>query len=488
MFSALSAYGITCLLLAQTSAPAATGEPTGRAAPNANAAWRELFAQDPPRDADRDPKPEANRDANRPGNRDANRRIDAVLAACGGSAQRVKALIASDDAYEELKPSVRKERTRVADGNKPYDVEFLVYVPRGYDPKKPWPLVLSCHGQGGSGSHAAAMAQQLLGPDRDKYVVVAPTMPGPEVYSGKPYQEQAYLQPLEWARRRLHIDGGRVYVTGYSLGGHNTWHLATMYGRLFAAAVPMAGSPVFEGAPYTCNSYMENLGNLPLWAIWGEEDTAPPPATQGNVDVCRLAAARLKELGNAEFKGTELPGAGHGECFPPPSEFRKFLEAGKREPVPQNFTHTFHLWHHRRGYYLEAVALTRPPLNLEHGIRVELPASLGHKPTTKEVLDAGEKILTKSLFRFSAELDRPHNALTVKADGVRVLRLYVMEGMFDLSQPVTIRFGEKAWQGKIVPSARAMLQHYSAERDAAAIVLNELDLDAGGRVAVRFKD
>ena len=454
-----NALAIACLLCLPASNAASAP------APDANAAWRELFAQPAPADA--------------------NRQLNAVLAACGNDVGRLKALIAADTAYEAFQPGWHRRRTDVQDGNTRYDVPYLVRVPWGYDANRSWPLILACHGQGGRGGDIGWVMQEMLEGEANRYVIVTPTMPGPAVYNGRPYQEQAYVRPLEWARLHLNIDDDRVYITGYSLGGHQSWHLATMFPHLFAGAVPMAGVPAFEGAPYTCHLYHENLSHLPLWAVWGENDKATPPDL-GNADVCREAAARLKALGIATFRGTELPGAGHGESFPPPEEFRKFLAAGRRQAVPEKLTRVFHLPSHRRAYWLEAVHLERPWIRLDGPIQFSMPP--GPKPTTQQALDAGMKHLEKGLFRFTASLDRAANRITVEGTGIASWRLYLMDGMLDLSREVTIQIGSRTWRGRLKPSARAMLLHYAATRDAGALVLNEVDLFTTGRVNVRYGD
>ena len=78
------------------------------------------------------------------------------------------------------------------------------------------------------------------------------------------------------------------------------------------------------------------------------------------------------------------------------------------------------------------------------------------------------------------------NALTVRAKRVRRVRVHVMDGMFDLSKPVSLRLGSRGWSGRVKPSAKCMLKHYAAERDASALILNEVDIDLVGKVTVRY--
>jgi len=427
-------------------------------------AWEDLFAQ---------PNPAA-----------AKTQITAVLAACDNDVETLRRQIASDTAYAAQKPGWRRLGAKVVDGGKTYDMEFFVRVPKGYTAERSYPLLVAAHGQKGNGRHIGRMMELLLGAEREKYVIVAPTMPGPDRISTRAYQEQTYLLPLYWTRLHLNIDDDRIYISGYSQGGHLSWHMATMFPRLFAGAVPMAGIPCFEGAQVTCDMYLENLSNLPLWAIWGEKDTAPPPAL-GNVDICRLAAKRLKELDNKKFQGTELPGKGHGGCVPDPAEFVRFLSQYRRIVVPEKFEHLFHLSHHARGYYLHATELGRTPIDFSKGIKVQVP---GIRPRSKEeIRRVMRKHVQRYLFEMRADLDRSENLLTIRAKGIRIIRLYVMEGMFDLSKEQGIRYWSRKWKGRIPPSAACMLRHYATTRDRTALVLNEIDLDIRGKASIRYK-
>jgi pimeloyl-ACP methyl ester carboxylesterase len=167
------------------------------------------------------------------------------------------------------------------------------------------------------------------------------------------------------------VDDDRIYMAGYSQGGHGTWHMATMFPRLFAAVVPMAGIPHFEGNPYTFLSYMPNLEHLPMWSIWGEKDRIRP-GSLGNVDYNRLAMKRLKKLGNETFKGTEYPGVGHLGCWPKRGQFAAYLAKHRRKPMPEEFTRHFHLAHHGRAYYVEAVKLSEEPIDFDKPPKIRL--------------------------------------------------------------------------------------------------------------------
>jgi pimeloyl-ACP methyl ester carboxylesterase len=447
------------LARAQTSAPAETqfaaDSPTAKA-------MAELFAQDDPVTA----------------------RIQqhAVLQTVGNDLGQLKAAIASDTAYEKLSPGwVRKTVPVTGREKKKVELEYVFRVPNGYDPKKSWPVMFIFHGQGSNGEMSGKMTAALIGQAADKFILVAPTQAGSiEHFDGSPLQEQSCLAPLAYVRTHLNVDDDRIFLTGYSLGGHQTWHMATMYPRLWAAAVPMAGIPWFEGSPFTNTIYLENLAHLPLWAIWGELDHINPKSP-GNVGYCRMAEARFKELNNQTFTGTEIAGGGHGDCWPKPADFLKFLE-GKKRQLPTSFEHYFHMRHHARGYWLEATNFTFTPLDLSKAVSVTVSTK-----DPKVAQDAAQKFVSGKLFQFSGLIDAESNTITIKGVGIRTARLYLIDGMVDLSKPVTIRYLGSTWKGKIATSPDCVLKNYAATRDQTQLIVNEVDLRPDGRATARYK-
>ncbi len=407
-------------------------------------------------------------------------RLDAVLTACDNDPEKVRALIASDVYYIPYPAGWTSITSRVRDGETELPLEVHIRIPRDYDPAKSYPLLLAAHGQHqGGGMGIGRAMERLLGENVERYLLVAPTLPGEARFNARPYQEQTFLLPLQWAKRNLNVDDDRVYVSGYSQGGHVSWHLAVLFPDLFASAVPMAGVPWFEGSPHTGDMYLENLAHLPVWAIWGEKDAGQNARDLGNRDFCRQAAARLGELQNEHFRGTELVGVGHKGCEPAPREFAAYLAKHTRATIPQSITHRFHLEHHGRSYWLGALELTAKPIDFSQGLRVEILSEA--PPTPEEAKAAIRKEILRNLFEFSGELDREANALKLRGKRVRRLKVQILDGMLDVSRPLTVRFMSGTWKGEIPVSARCMLEHYARTRDATRLVLNELDIKNTGK-------
>lgn len=413
------------------------------------------------------------------------RQIRAVLKACGYDAARLKALMQADDAYEAFTSGWHRKTLDISEDKTRRTTELAFRVPKGYAPKRSYPLLLAAHGQGGSGEQIGKSMALLLGPAVERYLIVAPTLPDKHRgFVASPVQVQAHLDALAWARRTLNVDDDRIYVSGYGQGGMVAWHLAVMHPRLFAAAVAMAGMPYFEGAPYTITCYLENLDHLPVWAIWGAKDVARRPTDLGNAGGCRIAARRLKQLDNAHFRATELPDAGHYDCWPRARDFARYLAAHKRAPPPSSFRHFFHSPLYVRGYYVEALKGGRRPLSFDRPIRLELPATQPTPPRRREAVVAAGRQLAKQAYKMWVEADRSRNTLLIRPFGVTKVRVYVREGLLDLSAAAEVRFGRAKWQGKVPASARCMLLHYAKTRDATAPIYNEIEMQILGKVVV----
>jgi predicted peptidase len=95
-----------------------------------------------------------------------------------------------------------------------------------------------------------------------RFIVVCPA-------TARGWTLPALAQLLDHAQAVFPVDPDRVYVTGYSMGGHGTWLLATAYPRRFAALAPVAGAGNPQEAAH-------KLRHLPIWIFHGVRDEVVP--------------------------------------------------------------------------------------------------------------------------------------------------------------------------------------------------------------------
>lgn len=205
--------------------------------------------------------------------------------------------------------------------------DFFVYLPPDYEQHDKWPVILFLHGNGERGDGKGELDYVLKhGPlfeawcqKRDlPFIIISPQMPmqdqgevpyiknrtrasipsrRPDGVDPRPFFPRS-KQPLDgqlsaapvwdvehapngWNTMAADVmanldhvlanykgDPKRVYLTGISLGGFGTWHLAAKHPDRFAAIAPVVGYGVPAQAAALANPPM------PLWVFAGGRDSA----------------------------------------------------------------------------------------------------------------------------------------------------------------------------------------------------------------------
>lgn len=203
-----------------------------------------------------------------------------------------------------------------------HEYPYSVYVPRDFARSRRWPVVLFLHGSGERGSDglrstqigpAAAIRHE---PELVPAIVVLPQAPLDTRWIDEP--ADAALAALEKSIVEFHGDRSRVYLTGLSMGGYGTIHLALQDPNRFAAYVVVCGgllphptttavqrSPLIpaDADPY---AFVANeLRQRPIWLFHGAEDMMIPP------EESRRLFDELKKAGATDVHYTEYPAVGH---------------------------------------------------------------------------------------------------------------------------------------------------------------------------------
>jgi predicted peptidase len=182
---------------------------------------------------------------------------------------------------------------------------YLLSLPAGYadDPARAWPLILFLHGAGERGENDMPLLRKHGIPrvveERDlPFITISPQCPPNSWWSE---HIGTLLALLDEAAATYRVDQKRVYLTGLSMGGFGSWHLATVAPQRFAAVAPICGGgPWFLGFP----ERVKVLKTTPVWVFHGAKDTTVAPAESE-----RLVKA-LQECGGS-VRFTLYPEAGH---------------------------------------------------------------------------------------------------------------------------------------------------------------------------------
>ncbi len=271
---------------------------------------------------------------------------------------------------------VKAYRSEIDDTLQPYSI----YLPRGYDPKRAYPLLVSLHGA--TSSHRLNIRRVFgLGnrPGESDYEAVRNEVEFPEVefivvspygrgeiagYNG--IGEQDVLQAMNDVEKAYHVDPDRVFLTGLSMGGGGTWHIGLRYPDRWAAIVPVcavadmgffgrrgnseeADRKMFELTSLV--SIAENAGNMSIIMYHGDMDNAVP------VEHSRKMTEAFEKLGwvGKTVQYHELPGVTHfawdfsyrhGNIF-------KLLAPIRRNPNPRHVVFSTFSARFNKSYWLQ---------------------------------------------------------------------------------------------------------------------------------------
>ena len=224
----------------------------------------------------------------------------AMLVPLDVSAQRE----ARDDEYAVNDPRVQHRTYTMEETGE--TIPYALFVPSGYDPARPAPLMVSLHGAGRQYDWLMNYAGLLDQAERHGYVVVTPlgyTRRGGYGYRGDSEQdrraEQDVMNVFRLVKDELAIDEERIYLWGHSMGGAGTYYLASRYPDIWAGLAAVAGGSMT--ADYVD---ADAIRHIPFLVIQGSEDRVVPAAR------ARESVARMRELGMQHLY-IEIPGGDH---------------------------------------------------------------------------------------------------------------------------------------------------------------------------------
>jgi predicted peptidase len=190
-------------------------------------------------------------------------------------------------------------------------LNYLLHVPDTYgkDPERKWPLILFLHGYGERGDDLEILKRQPLPKTLDRhkdfpFIVISPQLPLDL------HEWFDLIDPLKELVDKVEathaVDSERVYLTGLSMGGRGTWHIALRHPYRFAAIAPIASNYKHDSSEIPGN--ICDLKHLPVWAFNGALDSVIPPGPAEEMVEALKACG-----GNARY--TLYPNAEHVETW-----------------------------------------------------------------------------------------------------------------------------------------------------------------------------
>jgi hypothetical protein len=328
-------------------------------------------------------------------------------------------------------PAGRQNLQAPANGETP-PVRYILRVPAGYaaEAARGWPLVITCHGAGGSGEGALAALEQWLGPDIDSVLAAAAESPEPGVFAPKRVNMEYPLAVLADVRRQANVDSDRTVLTGFSKGGYTTWATVLFSPGEWGGAAPIACYPMTEAGAAGAILFLPNVLGLTIQHHWGAGDIEAGQK-EGINTLSRNVAAEMKRLGAKRFEGIEYPGQGH-DVKVDAARFREFVRTARREAFPAECRLLFHNLWQGRGYYVRATAAAKAEFDFHapHSIRTTQPVADPRKVTRDYLL--GEA------FELTARMPPGNNIIAVMAKGVREVEVELSAEKLDFARPVRV--------------------------------------------------
>ena len=134
------------------------------------------------------------------------------------------------------------------------------FLPTGYEPNYPYPLLVFLHNHGGSEEQILRLAPRL---SRRNYICIG--LRGPHPLAPRPDGRQTYtwgqggqhdslveeyvFRAVEQTRRHYHVHSERIYLAGFREGATLAYRLGLLFPERFAGIVALNGALPRRGGP-----------------------------------------------------------------------------------------------------------------------------------------------------------------------------------------------------------------------------------------------
>jgi len=142
----------------------------------------------------------------------------------------------------------------------PHRLPVRTFLPTGYEPNYPYPLLVFFHGHAGSEEQILRLAPRL---SRRNYICLG--LRGPQLVTPREEGRLSYswgldgpcdalvedyvFQAVEQARRKYHVHSERIYFAGVCEGATLAYRLALLYPERVAGVISLNGAMPRHGGP-----------------------------------------------------------------------------------------------------------------------------------------------------------------------------------------------------------------------------------------------
>ncbi len=395
--------------------------------------------------------------------------LDALAKRGVDSASKIEAALREQRAdYEELKELSGQYTTLPVECyHVDYSSEFILYVPKDYDPSKAYSLVVVGHGGNSSMDAKRAMktARQyinLYAPgvcEAMDALVIAPASErgwGPIGYS-------LVFSCIAKVKRMAPVDPDRIYLTGQSMGGHLTYRMGMLFPDAFGAVSPHSG-----GYDFAEKGSIGLLLNVPGRSIYGKrEPYGINQDNEANKDWARkhgLAWTFIEKNGGHEIYTDELP------------DMAGFFEENPRDL----YRDAVYLRHSGAMLFNKTWEIKGWP---EHEVLFETRPMRWNRKHWVEVAPIEDSKEVQELLA----INKGKNQFEVTSNGVRELTMYFHPKMVDMQKPVRVKVnGKEAYNAMLTVDPSIMLDDARRYDDRGRIYWAKIELAIESNAKVRI--
>jgi predicted peptidase len=351
-------------------------------------------------------------------------------------------------------------------------VPLRVYIPKGYDSARKYPVILLLHGAVGRSSFSRLDASQEASDDdiffsyfREKgYIIVRPYGDRGKRFDWvlnkfSPGENQTFRvldEAIAQLKGKLNIDDAKVYAMGHSDGADGALGLSVYRPSKFAGFV--AYNSMMTNL-FVDDFYVQNTRNRPMRIVHSDEDALRPIAQIEQV------VERLQELQGGPLSYQAYAGYEHYDkhlIMDLPATLA-FLKETERAAYPKQVT-----WWTASPMYgrLSWLDIVRVDTTLRETEKYDLQVQAYDK-LKQEFTDRPYYLVEAGAY---ASASCSGNTITIKTSRVAELAVYLSPQMVDLTKPVQILINGKSYfQGVVQPSKKLMVEQFRQEYDREAL-------------------
>ncbi len=304
------------------------------------------------------------------------------------------------------------------------EAEYAYFVPKEYNAKNSYPLILGCAPQGLSAQKYIDTVWKDAG-FREKYVLVAAALPQGEAW----FSETGRLKLLAIVLRRalddFNIDTDRIFVDGLAESGEDVLRLAGFYADLFAGVIVRSVNAV-DVSPV-------NFRNLPVWIAYAPDDTK----VKG--DALEKLVEQMRAL-KIDVSVEKVAGREHGACVEASPKLLAWLENKRRQVMTPEIQWSVPDPMADRAYWLQIAKM-----------------------------ETGKNVVADFTARVTrATGDKEKNRIEITSKNVYEFRVMLNDDIVDLDRPIeVVANGQTVFNGKKDRSLRHALDQLYRSGDPA---------------------